>query len=85
MLNQNKCEALQAVNETGFVLQELVLYLDMHPGCSAGLARYQQAQQTYHQAVSNYESQYGPLTFDNAEACSCWSWIADPWPWEMED
>ena len=40
MLNQNKCEALQAVNEAGFVLQELVLYLDMHPGCSAGLARY---------------------------------------------
>ena len=30
MLNQNKCEALQAVNETGFVLQELVLYLDMY-------------------------------------------------------
>ena len=30
-MNPGKCEALQVVNETGFVLQELVLYLDTHP------------------------------------------------------
>lgn len=85
MLNQGKCESLRTVNESAFVLQELALYLDTHPSCSAGLARYQQAQQDYHQAVANYESQYGPLTFDQAESCSCWQWVAAPWPWEMED
>ena len=45
----------------------------------------QQAQQAYHQAVAEYESQYGPLTFDQAECTGCWQWIASPWPWEMED
>ena len=34
MLSVGKCEALQAVNETGFVVQELILYLDTHPGCA---------------------------------------------------
>ena len=85
MLNNGKCEALQAVNEAGFVVQELALYLDTHPGCNAGLSKYQQAQQAYHQAVANYECQYGPLTFDEAESCSCWQWVTSPWPWEMED
>ena len=40
MLNNRKQEALQAVNEAAFVLQELVLYLDTHPCCTAGLTRY---------------------------------------------
>ena len=85
LLNREKMEALQAVNETGFVLQELVLYLDTHPGCSAGLARYQQAKQAYQQAVETYVAQFGPLNIDQANACGCWQWVEAPWPWEMED
>ena len=85
MLNNGKCEALQAVNETAFVLQELVLYLDTHPRCTAGLARYQQAKEAYHQAVEAYVMQYGPLMFDHAQADGCWQWVENPWPWEMED
>ena len=85
MLTPGKCEALQAVNETGFVLQELVLYLDTHPGCPAGLARYQQARHAYHQAVEQYAAQYSPLQIDQADSCSCWQWVEAPWPWEMED
>ena len=38
-------EALQCVYESGFVLNELNLYLDTHPACADGLARWQQARQ----------------------------------------
>lgn len=85
MLNDGKCEALQAVNETGFVLQELVLYLDTHPSCGFGLARYQQAVQAYQEAMDAYVSQFGPLRADQAKSCGCWQWIESPWPWELED
>lgn len=85
MLNQGKCEALQAVNEAHFTLLELVLYLDTHPCCSAGLARYQQAVQAYQDAMESYVSQYGPLNIDQADSCSSWQWVEAPWPWEMED
>ena len=85
MLNAGKCEALQAVNETGFVVQELILYLDTHPGCSAGLARYQQAKKAHREAMEAYAAQYGPLLVEQAYSCSCWQWVEAPWPWEMED
>ena len=85
MLNAGKCEALQAVNEAAFVLQELVLYLDTHPTCASGLTRYQQARECYRQAVDAYVLQYGPLQFDQIQPDSCWQWVQTPWPWEMED
>ena len=85
MLNVGKCEALQAVNETGFVVQELILCLDTHPGCSAGLARYQQAKKAHREAMEAYTAQYGPLLAEQADSCSCWQWVEAPWPWEMED
>ena len=85
MLNNGKCEALQAVNEAAFVLQELVLYLDTHPCCAAGLTRYQLAKQAYQEAVEAYTTQYGPLQIDQISSCGSWQWICDPWPWEMED
>ena len=85
MLNMENCSTLQAVNESGFVLQELVLYLDTHPTCTAGLARYQLARQAYQEAVERYQTQNGPLMIDQNDSCSCWQWIQAPWPWEMED
>lgn len=84
MLNCGKWEALQAVNEAAFVLQELVLYLDTHPCCTAGLTRYQLARQAYQEAVEAYITQYGPLQIDQINSCGSWQWICDPWPWEME-
>ena len=85
MLNCEKQEALQAVNEAGFALQELVLSLDTHPCCTAGLTRDHLAKQAYHEAVEAYTSRFGPLQIDQVKACSSWQWIAEPWPWEMED
>ena len=74
MLNAGKCEALQAVNETGFVVQELILYLDTHPGCSAGLARYQQAKKAHREAMEAYAAQYGPLLAEQAVHAALWDY-----------
>lgn len=85
MLTLGKCEALQAVNESAFVVQELALYLDTHPTCPAGLAKFQQARQAYAQAMEEYTAQYGPLRQEQAAGCGCWQWTESPWPWELED
>ncbi len=85
MMDPCKCSALQEVNESDFVLQELALYLDTHPGCSAGLSKFQQAKAAYAQAVEAYVSQYGPLRYEQSDSCGCWQWVQQPWPWELED
>ena len=80
-------EALQCVYESGFVLNELNLYLDTHRACADGLARWQQARQEYLAAKQRYECEFGPLTVcETGAAPGCgWNWITAPWPWELED
>ena len=85
MMDTAKCELLRAVDESAFVLQELALYLDTHPCCTAGLSRFQQARQAYCQAVETYTAKYGPLRFEQSDGCGCWQWTEAPWPWELED
>ncbi len=84
MMDLRKHDALQAVNESCFLMQELALYLDTHPTCISGLTRYQQARQAYQQAMNNYCAQYGPLNLEQSNGGNCWQWTQDPWPWELE-
>lgn len=79
-----KKEAMRDVMETGFALVELGEYLDTHPTCQSGLARYQQAKEAYRQAKEAYTSEYGPLCPEDVAPGSLWTWTSAPWPWETE-
>lgn len=78
-VNQNYL--LQQVYVTGFQLDDILLYLDTHPDCPAGMQYYRQAQAANQRAVAQYEQAYGPLMVGRVNAQN-WNWIRDPWPWE---
>lgn len=79
-----KDEAMRTVMETGFAVVELGEYLDTHPTCPNGLAKYQQAKDAYAAAKAAYTAEYGPLCMEDVDAMHCWQWISCPWPWEKE-
>lgn len=77
----NENALLQKVYETGFQIDDILLYLDTHPGDCNALAYYQNAQEANRRAVTAYEQAYGPLMVTQADGNS-WNWINSPWPWE---
>lgn len=72
---------MQRVYETGFQIDDILLYLDTHPGDRSALAYYQNAREANRQAVAAYEKAYGPLMVTQVEG-NVWNWIDSPWPWE---
>lgn len=74
-------DLLKNVYETGFALDDIILYLDTHPTDQNALNYYHQLQKANQQAVMAYEQVYGPLMAERSSS-DCWDWIKNPWPWE---
>lgn len=72
---------LRKVYETGFALDDILLYLDTHPTDRDAMNYYRYAQRANQEAVRAFEQVYGPLTINQVESDD-WSWINNPWPWE---
>ncbi|RJX40920.1 spore coat protein CotJB [Paenibacillus pinisoli] len=72
---------LQAVD---FVLVELNLYLDTHPGDEAAIAQFNQFAELRKRIAEQFEAQYGPLmNFGHSLSKSPWQWKEAPWPWQV--
>jgi spore coat protein JB len=81
--NQN-VSPLQTVQELGFALVDMNLYLDTHPADANALAVFNDLATRYEAAHSNYEAQYGPLiNFGTSGPVSSWIWAEEPWPWQV--
>ena len=74
-------ELLQKVYETGFALDDILLYLDTHPTDPDAMNYYRCMQQANQDAVRAYTQAFGPLQFDQVDE-DHWTWIKSPWPWE---
>ena len=66
-----------------FAIQELALYLDTHPQDKKALEQYRQQQNQYHEAVMEYGQKCGPMTHFMPVNDDAYSWISDPWPWDI--
>ena len=77
----NSDALMQRVYETGFQIDDILLYLDTHPGDQNAMAYYRNAQEANRQAAAAYERAVGPLMVTQAEG-TVWNWINSPWPWE---
>lgn len=75
-------QLMKQVYETGFALDDIILYLDTHPCDTGALNYYQQAASSYNNAVAAYEAQCGPLTINRERDRNYWNWLDNPWPWE---
>lgn len=67
-----------------FMIDDLKLYLDTHPGDTATIAKINELKEKLKPLVKQYEEKYGPLT-RNAAQKNKWKWINSPWPWENEE
>lgn len=72
---------LKRVYETGFALDDVILYLDTHPTDVEALNYYYHIKSMRDEAVNNYETSFGPL-FSHQVNIDGWTWNNDPWPWE---
>lgn len=78
----NQKALLKIIYETGFALDDTILYLDTHPDCKEALSYYHKMKEIYEQAFSDYEENYGPLLATGVTCKNKWEWVNAPWPWE---
>lgn len=76
--------AMMNVYELGFIMVEIVLYLDTHPEDAEALDYYCTMKEKYHDAVQFYTDNFGPLLANHVECGNYWTWASTPLPWEME-
>lgn len=80
-MNMTEETMLRKVYETGFALDDIILYLDTHPMDMDAMNYYRFMRQANEEAVKAYEQMFGPL-MANSVIGDTWSWIDNPWPWE---
>lgn len=74
-------QLLKNVYETGFALDDILLYLDTHPTDQDAMSYYKYVKRINEDAVKAYEQVYGPLMITQVSSDN-WSWMKSPWPWE---
>lgn len=80
--NYSPSQLMTLIYQTGFALDDILLYLDTHPCDSDALNYYQYVKNIYNQAVNVYTVQCGPLRKDQVKPGNYWDWITETWPWE---
>lgn len=61
MNKMNKKQLLRFITEVSFALDDIALYLDLHPDCTKALSSYDNYQSMRTQAINDYVNMYGPL------------------------
>lgn len=82
MNKQGEASKLRELQETGFVLHELVLYLDTHPDNRKALNMYRTVRKKYMDLYAQYEAEHGPMTARGVIG-DRWTWGAMRWPWQQ--
>lgn len=80
----NRKELMRNLQMIGLVLQDVNLYLDTHPTDKAALNYFNKYSILYAKYRNEYEMNYGPLTVEGTRDTIAWTWIDEPWPWQME-
>jgi len=75
---------LDRVQMYEFALVEANLFLDSHPDDQEALKYYSKYAGLLQEAKAAYEKQFGSLTPAVADGATRWSWVDDPWPWDLQ-
>ncbi len=67
-----------------FVVQELGLYLDTHHEDREALDLYTDYARLLREGTTRFVARYGPLEQTQVNMQTGYSWINDPWPWELQ-
>ncbi len=83
-MNMEQRRLMQQIYEAGFVIDDVLLYLDTHPCDEEALAYYESFRKLYAKLLKDYTIHFGPLRVDQVDVSNQWAWVKTPWPWEME-
>ena len=75
---------LGQIGEVSFVMDELRLFLDTHPGDKEALAMFTANRTRRKELIDCYTAKYGPIEAYSAGGADCWNWTEAPMPWESE-
>lgn len=84
MTKMNSRQLMKFITEVSFAMDDIALYLDLHPDCGQAIKSYENYQSMRTQAVKDYVNMYGPLNKYQVNDNNYFSWLNDPWPWEGE-
>ena len=77
-------DMLMQIQEAGFAMIDLGLYLDTNPNDKEMLKLFNMYRKKEKELCNMFEKKYGPLTFDSEVNESSWLWNKGPWPWEVQ-
>ncbi len=84
MMNMERKQLFDYINQISFSINDLHLYLDTHPDDQEALSYFRELLPLRKQALKEYQTKYMPLLIDGAaDGCTDhWKWSTSPWPWE---
>ncbi len=84
MENQtSRAELVCAISRISFIMDDLRLFLDTHPGNAEAIAYYNECQRTRKHLLHEYTSRFGGMTsYCPNEHADTWMWNCQPMPWE---
>ncbi len=80
---RNKEQMLCDIGIVSFVVVELVLFLDTHPGDTKAIQYFNHYSSIRQQMLKEFAEKYYPLTLDSACAQQTFGWGEAPLPWEV--
>ena len=72
------------INQVSFMLDDITLFLNTHPGCNEALEAYKHYKMLRNEAIQDYTEMYGPICKYDVNVNNYWDWVNKPWPWEGE-
>ncbi len=69
------------VMQYSFAINDMNLYLDLHPDDMEAMALFEEFVKEAKEAKKEYMEQYGPLTVTKTKG-NKFNWIDNPWPWD---
>ncbi len=78
-----QAELLTNIDAYSFAMNDINLYLDLHPDDQNMIALYNQYVNQYQTYKNEYARKYGNLdtTMANIDKDK-WTWVEEPWPWQ---
>lgn len=83
--NNEQAELLLNLNQICFALQDIRLYLDVHPDDINMINIFNEYTIKEKECLDKYQEKYGPISSGAISNNDTFSWEAYSFPWEMED
>ena len=72
------------LNQIGFAMHDLNLYLDIYKDDKQILNLFEQYKNLYNDLLTQYENKYGPICINSVNNQTPFEWVNNIFPWEVK-